>query len=63
MIKYFRFSWDYVLWGIPWVNIMMLLATIPVYESDNDDEPKKEETAGDGIEVDTPDDLKAFLKM
>lgn len=42
----------------------MLLATIPVYESDKDEDgPKKEEDAGDGIEVDTPEDLKAFLKM
>lgn len=53
------------MWGIPWVNLTMLLATIPVYESDKDeDDPKKkEEDAGDGIDVDSPEDLKAFLKM
>jgi hypothetical protein len=32
VIKYFRFSWEYVLWEISFPNLNMLLATIPVYE-------------------------------
>jgi len=39
VIKYFRFSWHYVLWEISYTNLTMLLATIPTY----DDGKKKEE--------------------
>jgi hypothetical protein len=47
VIKYFRFTWDFVVWEISYVNLNMLLATIPVYKSDkkkkedddNDDRP------------------------
>src|SRR5690606_5980700 len=32
-IKYWRFSWDYVVWGISFQNLMMLNETVPVYDS------------------------------
>lgn len=51
MIKYFRFSWDYVLWGISWPNLIMLLNTIPVYTTDADDNEESKEVGGiDDIE-------------
>lgn len=46
MIKYFRFSWEYVLWGISFPNLNMLLATIPVYEAEEGEKKKKKEAAG-----------------
>lgn len=42
MIKYFRFSFDYVLWGISWANLNMLLATVPKYEAAKDEKEKVE---------------------
>jgi hypothetical protein len=41
-----------VLWGISWSNLLMLLKTIPIYESDDEDIPK---------EVDGLDELAAML--
>jgi hypothetical protein len=33
LIKYFRFSYDQVVWEVSYVNLNMLLATIPAYEA------------------------------
>lgn len=43
IIKYFRFSWHYCLWEIDYTNLMMLVATIPVYspKADNEEEEKE----------------------
>ncbi len=41
LIKYFRFSLDTVLWDLGYANMIMLLATIPVF--DPDDPEKTEE--------------------
>jgi hypothetical protein len=42
VVKYFRFSYDYVLWEISFTNLNMLLMTIPVYDYDLDeDDPEK----------------------
>ena len=32
VIKYFRFDFDYVRWGISWANLLMLRLSIPIYE-------------------------------
>lgn len=38
VIKYFRFSFDYVLWELSYSNLNMLLATIPDHEPPKADE-------------------------
>ena len=40
VIKYFRFSYEFVLWEISYANLSMLLATIPEYDT----EVEKKET-------------------
>lgn len=52
-MKYFRMSFDQILWDLSWRNLMMLLATIPVYKRDKDDEKK----SVDGID-ELGDELK-----
>lgn len=52
MIKYFRFSFEYVLWEIGYTNLIMLMATIPVYDSEEKD--KKDDV------IDFGDDVKAM---
>lgn len=47
MIKYFRFDFDYVMWGIGYTNLIMLLATIPVYESEEEKKEKPIDFGGD----------------
>jgi hypothetical protein len=37
VVKYFRFSVDYVLWEISHANLIMLMATIPRYKSSKDE--------------------------
>ena len=56
MIKYFRFSYEYVLWGIVYTNLIMLMATIPTYDSDDKKVEKK-----DGV-IDFGDDVGAMAK-
>ena len=36
VIKYFRFTYDYILWEISYANINMLLAAIPEYETEEE---------------------------
>lgn len=49
--KYFRYEHDFILWGISWANLLMLSASIPVYESDDEEKasrkPAKEIGGGD----------------
>ncbi len=35
LIKYFRFSWDDILWKYSWQNLTMLMLSIPKYESND----------------------------
>jgi hypothetical protein len=49
VIKYFRFDWDFVLWGISFSNLNMLLATIPTYEKEDKKEEVIEHEGIDGI--------------
>jgi hypothetical protein len=53
-MKYFRMSYEYVLWGISFANVNMLLATIPGLEP----EPGEEKTN----QVESLSDLQNFFK-
>lgn len=44
-MKYFRFSWNEVLWEMSWSNVLMLSATIPSFD---DDEKGKGKGKGKG---------------
>lgn len=48
-----------MLWEISWVNLTLLLATIPQYESAED----KKEDPDNEHEAETPDDLRNFLNL
>ena len=37
ILKYFGWTYDYLLWGINWVNVEMMLADGARYESPDDD--------------------------
>lgn len=53
MIKYFRFSYDFVLWEIGYANLNMLMATIPDIGTGEEKE----------VEVDSTSDLKNYLGL
>lgn len=59
MIKYFRFSYDFVLWEISYRNLNMLLATMPVYEPGDNDEEDKEP----GRPMTEQEELMKFLDL
>jgi len=42
VIKYFRFTYDYVLWEISFANLNMLLAAIPDHEPPSEEEKEAE---------------------
>ncbi|GAA0561527.1 hypothetical protein [Chitinophaga japonensis] len=50
IVKYFRFSWNEVLWGMSWSNVLMLSATTPSF--DNDKENGKEKGGTWPIKID-----------
>jgi hypothetical protein len=50
LMKYFRLSYDYILWDIGYVNLVMLMASIPEYNSD-DTEKENKETIDFGSDV------------
>lgn len=54
-MKYFRMSYDDILWGIGYTNLMMLLATIPSYKSEKEKQVKKE--------VENLADLSSYLNI
>lgn len=56
-MKYFRLDYDTILWGISYVNFVMLQATIPIY--DRDDQKSHVAT---GSENDSLEDVDKFLK-
>lgn len=37
MIKYFRFSYDYILYDLSWSNALLLSASIPSYKKSGED--------------------------
>lgn len=61
MIKYFRFDYDYVLWGISYMNLVLLMATTPSVDEEVETK-KKESEEGDG-EVQSFADLGTYLNM
>lgn len=61
MIKYFRFSWNEVLWEISYRNILMLSATIPVYKSKKEKKAATEDVQD--RELNSGEDLASFLGL
>jgi hypothetical protein len=57
-VKYFRFSVDYILWELSFINLSMLGATVPMYEPDDENEEKIEYE-----EVQDLSTLGEFLKL
>jgi hypothetical protein len=57
VIKYFRFSYDYVLWEISYQNLAMLLATIPTYEAQDLEKGKEKVEHVSGLDA-----LQEFFK-
>jgi hypothetical protein len=53
-MKYFRLSWEDILWNVSYVNLNMLIMTIPKYEGIKD---KEETQVVDGI-----DELKMIFE-
>lgn len=51
VIKYFRFTYDYVLWEISYQNLAMLLATIPSYEATDLEKGKEKVEPVDGLDA------------
>ncbi|QTE36029.1 hypothetical protein J3L18_23235 [Mucilaginibacter gossypii] len=52
ILKELGFTWDYLMWKISWVNVLMMLADAPRYKS-------KEK---DGVtEANSFEDFKAFM--
>jgi hypothetical protein len=49
-MKYFRWTPDYVLWGISFANVSMYVASIPTYKTEDEKKKTKEEEAVDGFE-------------
>ncbi|MCK9328057.1 MAG: hypothetical protein M0P69_21355 [Bacteroidales bacterium] len=47
MIKYFRLSWGEILWSRSWVNIQMLICSIP--ELDDDKKKRSEHDLGESL--------------
>lgn len=55
VIKYFRFTYDYVLWEISFANLNMLLAAIP------DHEPAETEEEKEPVPVDNMAELAKWM--
>lgn len=47
MIKYFRFSWHEVVWEVSWVNLNLLIATIPSSKKKDKNESDEDEEVED----------------
>lgn len=61
MIKYFRFSWNEIMWEISYRNIMMLSATIPSYKTKK--EKKGSIESVNDRELNSGDELANFLGL
>lgn len=59
-MKYFRMSYDAILWEISWANLNMLLATIPTYDTDKEDKEDKDEPVQ---QVQDIAELSTFLNL
>lgn len=45
-MKYYKVSYEYILWGISMCNLNMILATIPVMDTEKEKEEKVEMVDG-----------------
>lgn len=59
-MKYFRLSWEEILWEVSYQNLLMLSATIPVYKSAKGNGKKKDEL-DPSVNIDSGQDLANFL--
>lgn len=41
---HFGWTYDYLLWGIPWILVSMFIADAPGYEYDNNEDNKSKNT-------------------
>lgn len=57
-MKYFRLTWDQILWEMSYQNLLMLSGTIPVYKSRDG---KKKEEQGPERNIDSGQELANFL--
>jgi len=62
-MKYFRMSYDAILWEISWANLNMLLATIPTYDTDKEDKEDKEDKDEPVQQVQDIAELSTFLNL
>jgi hypothetical protein len=49
-VKYFRLTPDYILHDISYVNLIMMLATIPTFKDENEVEEEPEEITASELE-------------
>jgi hypothetical protein len=49
-VKYFRLTPDYILHDISYVNLIMMLATIPTFKDENEVEEDPEEISASELE-------------
>lgn len=61
-MKYFRLTWEEILWEISYQNLLMLSATIPVYKSAKEKGKKKDEL-DPTVNIDSGQDLANFLGL
>lgn len=59
ILKYFGWTYDYLLWGINWVNVEMMLADGARYESPDDDMLNGEHVQK--IQLKSKEDIKKFI--
>jgi hypothetical protein len=57
-MKYFRLTPEYILWQMSWVNLNLLMATIPDFDLEDEDEQAIEKRKEDK----EMDDLQGFFK-
>lgn len=49
ILKYFGWTYDYLLWGISWMNVSVMLADGARYESDGDGDGEEKDDKGGKI--------------
>lgn len=57
-MKTYGWSYDYLLWGISWLNVQMILAD--ALRVDNDQEGNAEES--EAVKLENKEDIKNFFK-
>ena len=57
ILAHFHWTYEYLLWGIPWITVQLMLADMPRYDYD-----KKEETKAVPLTTENADDFKNYIK-